>query len=317
MPASFSRSVFNRRSFPFRLGLVWASRALAGWALFMALAVAWPARAAERVEIGGRFYLVELPAAPRGAPVILALHGGGGDPRQFLRASGLGRDATAAGYAVIFPAGSSRRGEDRLLTWNGGYCCGWAAREGVDDEAFLQAVIADAGARYGLDAGRVFVTGMSNGAIMAETFASRNPGLVRAVAGVAGTMDIGRVRPRGPVPALVIHGTADEMVPFAGGQGARSLTRTGFASVEDVVDAFVAAQKGTLARTERRIDRVEDGTAVAVTDWIAGGKVRVRLIAVEGGAHHWPGGRKARLDSGKTREIGANREILAFFGQYL
>jgi polyhydroxybutyrate depolymerase len=43
------------------------------------------------------------------------------------------------------------------------------------------------------------------------------------------------------------------------------------------------------------------------------GRVVLRLITVEGGAHHWPGGRKARLGEGKTQEIDANREILRFF----
>lgn len=299
-----------------RLGLSQALRALAGQVLIL-LALAVPALAEERVDLDGRFYLVDLPAQPKGAPLILALHGGGGDPAQFSAASGLAAEAVARGYAVIFPAGSSRRGADRLLTWNAGYCCGYAARKGIDDAAFLRAVIADAAARYGVDGGQVFITGMSNGAILAETFAAQNPRAVRAVAGVSGTMDVARVPVQGPVPALVIHGTADEMVPYEGGVGRSSLTRTDFAPVAAVVRAFLDAQPGTLARSERRIDEVaDDGTAVSLTDWSRGGKVRLRLITVEGGAHHWPGGRKARLSSGKTREITANAEILAFFDQY-
>jgi poly(3-hydroxybutyrate) depolymerase len=50
-----------------------------------------------------------------------------------------------------------------------------------------------------------------------------------------------------------------------------------------------------------------------VTDHSKTGRVVLRLITVEGGAHHWPGGRKARLTEGKTREIDANAEILRFF----
>jgi polyhydroxybutyrate depolymerase len=30
------------------------------------------------VRLGDRFYVIELPARPNGAPLILALHGGGG-----------------------------------------------------------------------------------------------------------------------------------------------------------------------------------------------------------------------------------------------
>ena len=102
---------------------------------------------AETVQLGDRYYQIELPANPRGAPLILALHGGGGNPDQFASASGLGRDAVKAGYAVAFPAGTGRRA-DRLLTWNGGYCCGAAARSQVDDAGFLKQVITDAANRF-------------------------------------------------------------------------------------------------------------------------------------------------------------------------
>jgi polyhydroxybutyrate depolymerase len=299
-----------------QLGAAQGLRSLAEYLLVLLLLVL-PLRAEERVDLDDRFYLIDLPAQPDGAPLILALHGGGGDPAQFAAASGLGAEAAARGYAVIFPAGTSRRGGARLLTWNGGYCCGYAARRGVEDEAFLKAVIADAVARYGLDGNRVFITGMSNGSILAETFAARNPRQIRAVAGIAGTMEAGRVRLRGPVPALVIHGTADAMVPYAGGVGEDSLTRTDFASVADVVQAFLARWPGPLARTDRRVDAVpDDGTSLVVTDWREGGRLRLRLITVEGGAHHWPGGSKARLSTGKTREVRANAAILDFFGTY-
>ncbi|TAG20601.1 MAG: hypothetical protein EAZ40_09660 [Rhodobacterales bacterium] len=282
--------------------------------LLLVLAAAFAARA-ETVRLGDRFYQIDLPANPKGAPLILALHGGGGDPEQFASASGLGPKATRAGFAVIFPAGTGRRG-DQLLTWNGGYCCGGAARNGVDDFGFLKAVIKDAQDRFGVNGARVYITGMSNGSIMAETFAAKNPDLIRAVAGVAGTMDTGRTRVGGEVPALIIHGTADSMVPYEGGQGDTSLTRTNFASVASVVKAFLAPWGGGLTEVQRKIDRRDDGTSVTVTDYSQGRAVVLRLMTVEGGAHHWPGGRKARLSEGKTEEIDANTEILRFFALY-
>jgi polyhydroxybutyrate depolymerase len=266
---------------------------------------------AETVRLGDRWYEIVLPANARNAPLILALHGGGGDPDQFASASGFGRAAVAQGYAVIFPAGSGRQG-DALLTWNSGYCCGYAARRDIDDTAFLKNVISDATSRFGVDGLAVYLTGMSNGSMMVETFAARNPDLVRAVAGVAGTMDAETVRVEGRVPVLIIHGTADLNVPYGGGVGARSLSRTDYASVASVVTAFLAPW-GTVSNTNRRIDRVDDGTSITVTDHRKGDRVVLRLITVEGGAHHWPGGRKARLIEGKTQEIAANAEILRFF----
>ena len=97
-----------------------------------------------------------------------------------------------------------------------------------------------------------------------------------------------------------------------GGKGGTSLTRTDFASVPSVVQAFLSPW-GAVTETSASIDRKDDGTSVIVTDYAKAGTVVLRLITVEGGAHHWPGGRKARLDTGKTQEIDANTEILRFF----
>lgn len=279
-------------------------------ALLIALLLPVPA-AAETVRLGDRFYEIALPANPKGAPLILALHGGGGDPDQFARSSGLAVAATRAGFAVAFPAGSGR-GRDKLLTWNGGYCCGYAARKDVDDIGFLKQVIRDAAARFGTNGTGIYITGMSNGSILAETFAAKNPGLVRAVAGISGTMDTGHIRVRGKVPALIIHGTADENVPYDGGPGENSHTRTDFASVASVVQDFLAPW-GSVRESSQVIDRKDDGTSVIVTDYQKGGRVVLRLMTVEGGAHHWPGGRKARMGEGKTQEIDANTELLRFF----
>ena len=274
--------------------------------LLFLLLMAAPA-AAETVRLGDRSYRIDLPAVAQGAPLILALHGGGGGAEQFARSSGLSRPANRLGYAVIYPQGTRR-----VATWNGGYCCGTAQRQRVDDLAFLDAVIADAAARFGLDGRRVYLTGMSNGAIMAETYAAQRPHRVAAVAGVAGTLDTDRFRPQGPVPLLHIHGTADDMVPYAGGQGGTSITRSDFASVADVEAAFLAPFP-MLARTERRIDPAADGMVTVERNYSdAQGRVQVRILSVQGGGHAWPGSRRA-LRGGETRDIAATVEVLRFF----
>ena len=282
--------------------------------LFVLLICALPfiphAATAETVRLGDRSYRIDLPSRAANAPVILALHGGGGSADQFARASGLSTPANRQGYAVIYPEGTGRAG-----TWNGGYCCGSAARNRVDDMAFLDAVIADATARFRLNPRRIYITGMSNGAIMAETYAARRPTVIRAVAGVAGTMDASRITPAGPVPLLHIHGTADSMVPYAGGQGDTSLTRTNFASVAAVEAAFLAPFPA-LARTERVIDRAADGMRVIERNHKDGsGTAQVRILTIEGGGHAWPGSRRAPRQGG-TRDITANAELLRFFAEH-
>lgn len=280
------------------------------WRLLLLLCLAAGPALAETVALGGRTYRIDLPAEAQGAPVIVALHGGGGSGAQFARASGLSRPANRAGYAVIYPDGTGR-----LRTWNGGYCCGAAQRSGVDDIAFIDRVLADAARRYGVDAGRLYLTGMSNGSILAETYAARHPARVRAVAGVAGTLDAARDRPALPVPLLHIHGTADARVPYAGGRGERGLTGTAFAPVSAVEAAFVAPFP-PLALHERVIDPVPDGMRVIARDHLSSdGRVQVRILTVEGGGHAWPGSRRAARMGG-TQDIDATAEVLRFFAAH-
>lgn len=269
----------------------------------------------QEVQLDGRRYLVDLPEQTANAPVILVLHGGGGNAAQIAKDAAMGGPATAMGFAVIYPEGVSRR--LGLATWNAGNCCGLAVRQGVDDMAFLDAVVADAARRFGLNPQAVFVTGMSNGSMMAERYAAGRPDRVRAVAGVAGTLDVARFQVGGAVPLLVIHGTADRHVPFAGGVGPDSLVGAEFTPVQTVIDAFVQAQGVRLRQSDGIINPSEDGMRVLRTDWIAeDGQTRVRLLAVEGGGHVWPGGQRAARKGGGTTDINATREILAFFQQF-
>ena len=266
----------------------------------------------ETVELpDGRSYVIDLPPRATGAPMILALHGGGGNPAQFRRSSGLSGPATRQGFAVIYPAGTTR-GRLNLLTWYGAYCCGHAARSNSDDIAFLDAVVADAAARFSLDRQAVCVTGMSNGSIMAETYAAARPDRVKAAAGVAGTMDVAGVKVTGPVPLLIIHGTADTHVPYQGGIGPEGLTETDFSSVSDVAEACAAAETRTLRIKRYALFPGLEGERVLAEDRVtASGHLVLRVLTVEGGGHEWPGARRF----GRQR-FDANSEIVAFFSQH-
>jgi len=274
------------------------------WKAILALAlIANPAAAEmQRVRLDQRFYLIDLPQTPSGA-VILALHGAGGNPANFAKVSALSDAALPLGYAVIFAAGVEAEGR---RTWNALYCCGEAAAEGVDDLVFLDSVLADASERFGLDTGRLYLTGMSNGAMLAETYAVLRG--AKAVAGVSGTLDLSQA-PAKPVPLLHIHGRADPVVPYDGGLGRNATAR--FTPVEEVIAAFVAAF-GNLSPKAHKFDAVQDGTSVAQTDYLdPAGRVQVRLISIEGGGHNWPGGDADRRAA--SQEVSATDAILDFF----
>ena len=274
-----------------------------------------PARAADLANVDladGRRYLGAAPEGIANPPLIIALHGGGGSPEQFSRDSGLAPAALDAGFAIVFPSGTSRRAVGPKV-WNAGYCCGYAPAAGIDDQAFLALVIKDAIRRYHVDPSRIYITGMSNGAILAETFAATHPAQIRAVAAVAGTMDVAHVRVRGPVPLLHIHGTADDHVPYDGGTGAKSYVQTDFASVADDLAAFRNAVGKPLTAVTDVINPVNDDMQTERTRWqTPDGHDQVVLLKVVGGGHHWPGGRRS-VRRGATRDVDATREVIAFF----
>jgi polyhydroxybutyrate depolymerase len=260
----------------------------------------------------GRAYLAFLPKEAKGAPLIVALHGGGGSARGFARNIGLAGPAMAAGYAVIFPDGTGSWGRH---TFNAGFCCGSAARGGVDDLGFLDRAIADAKTRFALDPGPVAITGLSNGAMMAETYAATRPAAVRALIAVSGTLDLARFPPKGKVPALFVHGTADQNVPFDGGLGARSYNKIGFTPVKAVVAAFLAPWGSGLQRQDQQGARDAQGYSVNETTYSSAGHPVLRLVAVQGGDHGWPGSNSARRLRRMPNDLSANALLLAFLAQ--
>jgi polyhydroxybutyrate depolymerase len=99
-------------------------------------------------------------------------------------------------------------------------------------------------------------------------------------------------RPAGPAPPLLlIHGTADSVVPWTGGEvnspnGGRVLPAPATARWW-----ARAAGADPAPVTAGQTDRFDDGTRVRTETFCAPGETaaRVVLVVVEGGGHGWPG----------------------------
>src|SRR4029077_2578471 len=95
-------------------------------------------------------------------------------------------------------------------------------------------------------------------------------------------------RPTRPVSVLVIHGTADQNLPYDGGEGGKAVARHAARSVRFAVDFWRSRDRCADSATTER--------AGAVTrerfDSCAANSA-VELVTIEGGGHSWPGG--ARL----------------------
>lgn len=267
-----------------------------------------------------RTYLVHVPESYDGGkavPVVLVLHGGATNAQSMARFSGLNAKADKEGFLAVYPNGTGPI--PRVLTWNGGNCCGYSVRNKVDDVKFIRAVLDDLAQAANVDARRIFATGMSNGAIMAYRLADELSDRIAAIAPVSGAMGSDAPKPKRPVPVLHFHGTEDKFAPFAGGRGERSVTDTNHFSVQQTIDTWVKLN-GCPAepKVEKLPDTHEDGTTVTRAVYGPGKDgSEVILVTIEGGGHTWPGRPSRLVFLGETTtDISANDMMWEFFERH-
>lgn len=226
-----------------------------------------------------------LPEGP--VPLVVALHGGTGWGKQFERNSGLDGLAEANGFLVVFPDGvGAGPTESDRRTWNAGYCCGAAARENVDDVAFIDQLLDTIGAEYDVDPSRTFATGHSNGGMLSYRLACELSDRFAAVALQAGSLGVEPCEPELPVSLLHIHGTADTNHPIDGGFG-DGLANVDFRSANESV-TLVARADGCEGNAIVAVDAVNlDLMATFWNDCDAGAVVE--LVTVAGASHAWMG----------------------------
>ena len=258
--------------------------------------------------VDGRYrsYRLYVPAGDTfsARPLIINMHGLGSNAFQQQFYSGLMPIADTAGFLLVMPQGNKAR----RAYWS----VGFEGMTVVDDVRFLSALIDTISARYPVDAGRVYATGMSNGGYMAYMLALKLSHRIAAVASVTGSIVPGEVPRRGPamaVPVLQIHGTADASVPYGGSDYGLPI---------DSLMQFWVRRNGCKPEPEMRAlpdTNSTDGSTVEHYVW-SGGKdgVRVELFKVKGGGHTWPG---APISIGVTnRDFSAAQEIWRFFRRY-
>lgn len=255
-----------------------------------------------------RSYLFVSPGASTPRPLVLVLHGGIGNANRTMNITGWNDEAERRGWIVAYPNGTGRN--ERFLTWNAGECCGSAMKEQVDDVAFIRAVIRDVSSRVPVDRERIYVTGMSNGAMLSYKLACEMSDTIAAIAPVAAGMNYAGCRPADPVSVLHIHGTNDQNAPYHGGVGKKALEKAPKHPIPDVIAEWRRLD-GCGRATESRITQDASISRTACRDG-----TEVSLITIEGGGHAWPGGQKAgRIGDDPSQYTDATRISAEFFAR--
>lgn len=256
-----------------------------------------------------RSFIVYQPklSSTKKVPLMIVLHGGLGNASHIEKVSGMDQVADQGEFIVAYPDGTGGRFRrmKNMRTWNAGDCCGWAVKTGADDVLFIKKMIHIMNAEYPVDENRVYVTGMSNGAMMAYRLACEIPECIAAIVPVSGTLAFDTCDRAKDVPVLHIHGSEDENVPLNGGKGLKGISGVSHTSVFKTLDLMNRSRTPGPVRETR-----EDGARILRYENQNGGTIC--LYIVEGKGHVWPGGSK---DSG-NKAISASLKAWEFARQF-
>jgi polyhydroxybutyrate depolymerase len=231
---------------------------------------------AHTISVDGvpRTYLVYRPAGlAAAAPLVVMLHGGFGSGSQAEKSYGWDAEADAGHFLVAYPDGLDR-------AWNaGGGCCGQPAKDNTDDTGFITAMVAAIEHAVPVDARRVYATGISNGGILAYRLACTTR--IFAAIGPDSATQLGSCADPAPVSVIAVHGTADQRIPYNGGEG------SGVAHIDGpAVPAVNAAWRRTDDCATPR-STVAGPVTTSVASCPSGRAVE--LVTIAGAGHQWPG----------------------------
>jgi len=189
------------------------------------------------LSVGGQarsyrlFVPTSMPASPK---LVVALHPLNGTAAGFESNTNLDAGAVTTGTLVAYPTGLN-------ASWNAGRCCGTSRAAGVDDVAFIDAVLDDVEARYQVDQAHVAIGGFSNGALMSYRYLCERSARVHTAFIGSGALVAPSCSVSQPIQVLHMHGMADAIVPW-GGTTTSTYTVDGvMPSVKTTTNAIAAA----------------------------------------------------------------------------
>jgi len=215
-----------------------------------------------------RLFVPPVAAGQKALPLVLDLHGTGGNATDRAKAAGFEALAAREGFAVATLQAEDARWNVPVATWR------------ADDVKYVSDVIDDIAARSCIDPSRTYATGFSGGGRMSSLLGCRLNDRIAAIAPVGGLRWLGPCAGRA-VPVLTIHGLDDGTNPYEGHAD------RGAEWVESVPEAL--AGWASHNRCEQKLTRdPRAGTLQPIRYAGCEGRAEVRLLRVDGMGHIWP-----------------------------
>ena len=168
------------------------------------------------LQSGGRSrsYILHAPSgltAGTPLPVVIDLHGAGGNGKQQQGMSGFSSLADKEKFLAVFPDGVDGY-------WNvDDTCCGTAGKEKIDDVGVLRAIITPLRTETCIDAKRIYVSGFSNGGGLAHRMGCDAADVIAAIAPTATDLRTQPCNASRPISMMEVKGMADSLEPYDGG----------------------------------------------------------------------------------------------------
>lgn len=247
-----------------------------------------------------RYFLEYVPPErEQNAPLVILLHGGGQSMRKLFYAQ---RTATRRwfelasrdGFVLVAPNGVNPETGDAYgdhQHWNDLRIDGGASSSRAEDVGFIQRLIERMASDYDIDPSRVYVTGASNGGMMAYRLLVEQPQLFASAAAFIANLPASFIpAPANSTPIFIANGTEDPLVPERGGQVARN--RGAVRSTAATVAYWLQVNGLHPAQGQTRIlpdlDPTDECRLHETQYADSQGTIRVVYLRLEGGGHYMP-----------------------------
>lgn len=278
-----------------------------------------------------RQFQVHIPASydrSKATPVVLVFHGLHMNGTMMVGMTGFNGLSERKGFIVVY-------GEAAAGRWSDG-----RTASGVDDIAYVGALLDRLGKVANIDRRRIYACGISNGGYFSQVLACAIPDKIAAVGSVGSTLmeqTTGTMQSGKPVPIVFFLGTDDPLIPWGDGRvkdlgklgeilGLSSLGSIdnsmvrmgGLLNVQETIAFWTAHNHAsTTPYVSQEADRdPKDGTRVKKEEYGSGNNAVV-LYTIEGGGHTWPGCINLKAISGISgnisQDISASELLWDFF----
>jgi polyhydroxybutyrate depolymerase len=240
-----------------------------------------------------RAYRLHVPnyfGAKKSLPLLIVLHGGGGNARRMGKFTGFSQLADRDTFIAVYPQAYKNH-------WNDGRGNSKfdSQKDNVDDVGFISALIDTLCRQYPISVKKIYVTGLSNGGMMCFRLGCELGGRIAAIAPVIANMPLslfGQCNPPVPLSVLIMNGTEDPLMPYGGGEV--HFRKRELGKVVSATQSLLfwrthnACKTDSIALTLPDTDP-DDGCTTTMLRFSCTSDTEVIRYTIHGGGHNMPG----------------------------